>query len=140
MGSPPQSGRGKWYRFTLAELATKAFGAAGKAEISRAQRAQDVLINLGVLRPTKQVRRARTDVGAVRSDPGVRHVDWERVAQLMGTLALYENDRTWRIKQERKHVAAMRGNAPLGPRDPAERVELTPEEIAAVEAGLTDSS
>jgi hypothetical protein len=83
---------GRWLRYKLRDLCQLAYGAQGEAELRRGRRSLDVIIGLGWMMPTAQVRRHQPD-GSFKSEPGVRHLNWSRIAQMCGTSELLRRDR-----------------------------------------------
>ncbi len=96
----PLPDRGPWQRYTLRDLAQLAYGAQGTAELRRARRSLDVLVSLGWLFPTKQVRRHQED-GSFRSEPAVRRLNLTRLCQMTGT--------GWLLNRDRQHADRTRG-------------------------------
>ena len=85
-------GGGRWLRYKLRDLCQLAYGAQGEAELRRGRRSLDVIIGLGWMMPTAQVRRHQPD-GSYKSEPGVRHLNWSRLARMCGTSELLRQDR-----------------------------------------------
>ena len=85
-------GGGRWLRYKLRDLCQLAYGAQGEAELRRGRRSLDVIIGLGWMTPTAQVRRHQPD-GSFKSEPGVRHLNWSRLARMCGTSELLRRDR-----------------------------------------------
>ena len=83
---------GRWLRYKVRDLCQFASGAQGEAELRRGRRSLDVIIGLGWMMPTAQVRRHQPD-GSYKSEPGVRHLNWSRLTQMCGTSELLRRDR-----------------------------------------------
>ncbi|WP_372013341.1 hypothetical protein [Pseudoxanthomonas sp. 10H] len=96
----PRPERGPWQRYALPDLAQLAYGAQGEAELRRARRSLDMLVSLGWIFPTKQVRRHQED-GSFRSEPAVRRLNLARLCQMTGT--------SWLLSRDRQHADRIRG-------------------------------
>lgn len=100
IGKPRPQG-GPWQRYTLHDLAQLAFGGQSEADIRRARRALDMMVNLGWAYATKQVRRYAGDE-TWRSEPGVRRLNLHRLCSIAGT--------GWLLSRDREHADRARGD------------------------------
>jgi len=96
----PREGGGRWHRYTLRDLAQLAFKGQGEADLRRARRALDMMVSLGWVFPTKQVRR-HVGEHLWRSEAAVRRLNLDRLCDMAGT--------TWLLKRDRQHADRMRG-------------------------------
>ncbi|TAA36407.1 hypothetical protein EAT51_19920 [Pseudoxanthomonas winnipegensis] len=106
----PRPGGGRYERKTEADIAQLAFGEQGESALRLVRSAVAVLTALGILRPTKQVRRM-VDDNEYRSAAGVRFVNLDFLARLTGTAHLLALDRRQAAQQRGQHAAAMQGDA-----------------------------
>lgn len=94
VGKPRREG-GHWRRYTLADLCQLAYNSQDEATLRRGLRALNVMAHLGWL-ATAQVRQLRAE--GFRSEPGVRHVNWNKLAGDCHTADQLKSDR---IKADR---------------------------------------
>jgi len=71
-----------------------------EADLRRARRALDMMVSLGWVFPTKQVRRHAGE-NLWRSEAAVRRLNLDRLCDMAGT--------TWLLKRDRQHADCMRG-------------------------------
>ena len=96
----PRAERGPWQRYTLHDLAQLAYGAQAEADLRRARRSLDMLVSLGWVFPTKQVRRY-VDASTFRSEPAVRRLNLHRLCEMTGT--------SWLLSRDRQHADRNKG-------------------------------
>lgn len=113
IGKPSPSG-GRWNRYTLADLAQFAYGGQKTADIARAKRSLKVMMALGWVHPTRQVRHYacnESDTAVFSSEPAVRRLNLNKLCEMTGT--------AWLLKRDRKYADSLRrsgivdaGNSP----------------------------
>jgi len=80
-----------WQRFTVRDLAQFAFGAQDRAAIATTERALRLLTHLGLVRCTEIA--VPTGGGEFRAEPGIRRLNWNRLAEMLGLGWLLARDR-----------------------------------------------
>ena len=96
-----------WQRFTVRDLAQFALGAQDRAAIATTGRALRLLAHLGLVRCTEIA--VPIGGGEFRAEPGIRRLNWNRLAEMFGLGWLLARDRA---ALDRRHGAERSANLP----------------------------
>ncbi|WP_333673586.1 hypothetical protein [Elioraea tepidiphila] len=96
-----------WQRFTVRDLAQFALGAQDRAAIATTGRALRLLAHLGLVRCTEIA--VPIGGGEFRAEPGIRRLNWNRLAEMLGLGWLLARDRA---ALDRRHGAERSASLP----------------------------